>query len=72
MKTLTILAILIPVTALAGTAFLRHETVRGLVKICYYDYLGSTVTINISAAAVCPVTIEVDRNGNRIYRHSLP
>jgi hypothetical protein len=38
------------------TGFLNGERTQGLSKICFYDVLGETYTINVSAASVCPVT----------------
>jgi hypothetical protein len=33
------------------------EQVSGMNKICFYDCLGSTVAINISSTALCPLSI---------------
>ena len=37
--------------------FLTGERTSGFNKICYYDKLGSTYTINISSTSLCPLTI---------------
>lgn len=42
----------------AVTCFSKGEQTAGMNKICYYDCLGSTVAITISAVALCPLTIE--------------
>lgn len=48
---------LVATTASAGTAFFSYETTSGMSKICYYNYMGSTVAITISATSLCPLTI---------------
>ncbi len=53
------MAALAPALAYAGTAFFTHDEVSGLNRICYYDYLGSTVAKTIKAYEICPLTIEV-------------
>ena len=42
--------------AYATTGFLSGEQTSGMNKICYYDVLGSTHTLNIESYAICPVT----------------
>lgn len=42
----------------AVTCFSKGEQAAGMNKICYYDCLGSTAAITISAVALCPLTIE--------------
>ena len=43
---------------LAGvTCFKSGEQTSGMNKICYYDCLGSTVAITISATSLCPLSI---------------
>ena len=37
------------------TGFLKGERTQGLSKICFYDVLGETYTINVSAASLCPL-----------------
>lgn len=59
MKNLLILLALFSAPSFAGVAFYKGERVSGMNRICYYDYLGSTVAITISAASVCPATIEI-------------
>jgi hypothetical protein len=46
-------------SAVAGTAFFKHERTSGMNKICFYDHLGSEVAITIKAIELCPLTIEV-------------
>lgn len=41
----------------AAICFKSGEQEAGLNKICYYDCLGSTVAITISAIKLCPLTI---------------
>ena len=63
MKRLTLIIMIAGLTAAtvahAGKAFFSHDEVSGLNRICYYDYLGSTVAITIKAHKLCPLTIEV-------------
>ena len=44
-------------TKVAGTCFFKGEQISGLNKICFYDCVGSTVAINISATSICPLSI---------------
>ena len=71
MKTSTIIFILISFVLLfnlaviavdcyAGTAFLSGSQTSGLYKICYYNYLGSTIAIYVKSYELCPLTIQVD------------
>jgi hypothetical protein len=46
--------------ALAGTAFLKSETITGMTKQCVYDYLGSTYTRTVKSYDICPVTVQVN------------
>lgn len=41
----------------AVTCFFIGEQTSGMNKICYYDCLGSTAAITISAVQLCPLTI---------------
>ena len=34
------------------------EQTSGMNKICYYNCLGSQVAINVSATALCPLSID--------------
>lgn len=43
-------------TTYAAMGFLIREEVSGTNKICYYDVLGSTRTINVPSYSVCPVS----------------
>lgn len=40
------------------TCFKSGEETSGMNKICYYNCLGSTVAINVSSVALCPLTID--------------
>lgn len=53
------LALLLSANALAGVAFYRGEAATGIAKLCYYDYMGTTYTLTISVATLCPISIEV-------------
>jgi hypothetical protein len=39
----------------AVTGFLKSESLQGLSKVCFYDVLGETHTVNIPSTKVCPV-----------------
>lgn len=52
-----ILLMALATVAQAGTAFFSYETTSGMSKICYYNYMGSTVAITISVTSLCPLTI---------------
>lgn len=41
----------------AVTCFSKGERTSGFNKICFYDCLGSTAAITISAVELCPLTI---------------
>lgn len=51
---LTLLSI--ATTSYAALGFLKGEQVVGMNKICYYDVLGSTYTLNVSSVSLCPLT----------------
>ena len=36
--------------------FYKSEVVSGMNKICFYDRLGSTVALTISAVSICPLS----------------
>lgn len=44
--------------AYCKTGFFTGEQISGMNKICFYDVLGSTMTINISTTNICPVTYQ--------------
>lgn len=44
--------------AQAATGFLKGETSEGLTKVCYYDVLGETHTLNLRSTRVCPVSYQ--------------
>ena len=56
-KAFVLLIILVSI-ANATTGFLTGERTGGMNKICYYDVLGSTYTLNISAVELCPLSYE--------------
>jgi len=43
--------------ATTSTCFHKGERTSGFNKICYYDCLGDTVALNVSAIQLCPLTI---------------
>ena len=45
-------------TAHGAYGFLTGESTSGMNKICYYDVLGSTHTLNVASYEVCPVSHE--------------
>jgi len=42
----------------ATIGFLQGERISGMNKICYYDVLGSTYTLNISSIDLCPLSYD--------------
>lgn len=44
--------------ALATIGFLKSERTSGMNKICIYNVLGSTYTLNISSVELCPLTYD--------------
>jgi len=42
----------------AATGFLSGERTSGMNKICYYDVLGSTYTLNIGMTDLCPLSYD--------------
>jgi len=68
MKTLTTMVVLtcglllaaVSADAVAATGFLKGERNEGLSKICFYDVLGETHTINVSSVRLCPQTQNFD------------
>lgn len=53
------LAIAVHYSRAGGTAFYVGERVSGLYKICYYNYMGSTIAITIKSYQLCPLTIQM-------------
>lgn len=43
---------------ISTTCFSTGEQTSGMNKICYYNCLGSAAAITVSAADLCPLTIE--------------
>lgn len=46
-------------TANAGTAYLKHQYVSGMNRVCVYNNLGSDYTITIRLTEICPLNINV-------------
>ena len=44
-------------TAKAVTCFKTGEETSGMNKICYYDCMGSSAAITVSAVSLCPLSI---------------
>ena len=42
----------------AATGFLSGERISGMNKICYYNVLGSTYTLNIGMTDLCPLSYD--------------
>ena len=51
-----IVLVSLSIMANAATGFLKGERVSGMNKICYYDVLGSTYTLNIGMVELCPLS----------------
>jgi len=43
----------------SATGLFKSEQTSGLNKICRYEVLGSPYAINVGAAEICPLTIDV-------------
>jgi hypothetical protein len=43
----------------SATGLFKSERTSGESKTCVYEVLGSPYTINVEAAQICPLTIEV-------------
>ena len=52
------IALLAASAASAATGFLSGERISGMNKICYYDVLGSTYTLNIGMVELCPLSYD--------------
>ena len=39
-----------------GFGLLKSQRIDGMNKICYYDVLGSTYTLNVKSYELCPLT----------------
>lgn len=46
------------VSANATIGFLTGERTSGLNKICFYNVLGSTYTLNIKSIELCPLSYD--------------
>lgn len=58
MKKLLVVALLaVTSSAHAGIAFLKHDYVSGMNRICVYNDLGSDVHRTIKATELCPLSI---------------
>ncbi|CAA6806566.1 MAG: Unknown protein [uncultured Sulfurovum sp.] len=54
---LALIALATLVTTVYGAyGFLTGERISGMNKICYYDVLGSTKTLNVGISDLCPVS----------------
>jgi hypothetical protein len=53
---LTFAGVFVSNIAFATTGFLTGERVSGMNKICYYDVLGDTYTLNVKSYELCPLT----------------
>ncbi len=42
---------------IAAVCFFQGEQRSGMNKICYYNCMGSTVAVNVSSMAFCPLSI---------------
>ncbi len=42
----------------ATTGFLTGEQISGMNKMCYYNVLGSTYTLNVKSYELCPLSHE--------------
>ena len=40
------------------TGFLKGHQTRGMSQVCYYDVLGETREVTISAASICPLSMK--------------
>lgn len=58
-KPLSALMVIWSLNAYAGDAFYTGESTSGMYKTCYYNYLGSSVAISVSATSLCPLTIRM-------------
>src|ERR1700693_5307660 len=47
--------------AKAVTGFLKGEVNEGLSKICFYNVLGDTQTINLSSTTLCPLSYDFEQ-----------
>jgi len=54
----TIVLLSISSPAFAALGFLKGERISGMNKICYYNVLGSTYTLNVGLSDMCPVSYE--------------
>ncbi|MEZ9133681.1 hypothetical protein [Vibrio breoganii] len=52
--------LLAPTSAQATAGFLQNEESQAFVKVCFYDVLGETHSLNIGATDLCPLTHEFD------------
>ena len=55
---LMVLASTISIPAVAAVGYLTGEMLSGTNKICYYNSMGSTIALTISATSLCPLTIQ--------------
>jgi hypothetical protein len=46
--------------ARAATGFFKGEADQGLSKVCFYDVLGETHTLNIPSTKLCPLSYQFE------------
>lgn len=46
--------------AKAATGFLKGEMDQGFSKVCFYDVLGETHTLNIPSTKLCPLSYQFE------------
>ncbi|GEM78077.1 hypothetical protein [Vibrio superstes] len=51
---------LVPDSAQATTGFLQSEESQAFAKVCFYDVLGETHSLNIGATDLCLLTHDFD------------
>lgn len=49
---------LLSISAQATTGFLSGERISGMNKMCFYNVLGSTYTLNVKSYDLCPLTYD--------------
>jgi len=57
-RVLVLTGLFVSSVAMATTGFLKGERTSGMNKICIYDVLGSTYTLNVKSTDFCPLTYE--------------
>lgn len=58
---MTVVSVMLaPTLAQATTGFLQSEESQAFVKVCFYDVLGETHSLNIGATELCPLSSDFD------------